>query len=379
MNNNLNNIEISGIRKFYNKVKDVDGAISLTLGQPDFKVPKKIKDALIKAIEEDNTVYTPNAGIEELREEISKYLNKKNINYSKKEVCVTVGGSEALYSVISALINPKDKVMIPSPAYPAYENIVNIIGGEVINYSLKEDFSLDIDSVKEIVENNDIKVLILSFPTNPTGAILSKKDREDLFNLLKNKDIKIITDEIYEALCFDEYYSLCQKEEILDKVIYISGFSKMFSMTGLRIGYFCSKNPLFNEIMKVHQYNVSCAPSIIQYAVCEGLRSCELDVENMKKEFAVRKDYVLKRLKNIGLETGNSKGAFYVFPSIKKFKLSSEEFCTKLLYQGKVACVPGSAFGEKGEGHIRISYCYGINEISEALDRIEKWIKENFK
>ena len=379
MNNNLNNIEISGIRKFYNKVKDVNGAISLTLGQPDFKIPNKIKEELIKAIDEDRTVYTPNAGIDELRDEISKYLNRRNINYSKDEVCVTVGGSEALYSVISALINPKDKVMIPSPAYPAYENIVNIIGGEVINYGLKEDFSLDIESIKNILKSTDIKVLVLSFPTNPTGAILSKRDREDLFDLLKDRDIKIITDEIYEALCFDKYYSLCQKEEILNKVIYISGFSKMFSMTGLRIGYFCCKNPLYKEILKIHQYNVSCAPSIIQYAVCEGLKFCEDDIENMKKEFIKRKDYVVKRLNDMGLKTGMSKGAFYVFPNIKKFKLSSEEFCTRLLYEGKVACVPGSAFGEKGEGFMRISYCYGIEELSEALDRLEKWIKENFK
>lgn len=374
MNHNLNAIEISGIRKFYNKVREVNGAISLTLGQPDFPVPKGIKEEIVRALEENKTVYTPNAGIDSLRREISLYLKERGIKYKEEDICITVGGSEGLYSVISALINPKDKVLIPNPSYPAYENIVKILGGEVINYSLKENFTLDIKEIEKALEENNIKVLVLSFPTNPTGAILSKKDREDLFNLLKDKDIAIITDEIYEALCFEEYYSIAQKEEVLDKVIYVSGFSKMFSMTGLRVGYFCAKEPYMKNIMKVHQYNVSCAPSIAQYGVLYGLKHCKEDVKIMKEEFIRRKDYVVNKLREIGIESVDPKGAFYIFADIRKFNLSSEDFCSKLLYKGKVACVPGTAFGSRGEGFIRISYCYSIEELKKALNRIEIFI-----
>lgn len=375
MNENVKSVQISGIRKFYNEVVKVKDAISLTLGQPDFNTPNCIKKEMKKAIDEDKTTYTPNAGIIQLREEISKYLKTLNINYSKEDICITVGGSEGLYSVFQSLVNPGENVLIPTPAYPAYESIVKIIGGKVFNYKLNEDFSLNIEEIKRSLDESNSKILVLSFPTNPTGAILDKEGRDKLIKLIKDREIIVITDEIYASIIYDDYYSIAQEDEILDKVIYISGFSKMFSATGLRIGYVCAKKDLMNEIMKVHQYGVSCATSIVQYGMISGLKNGLSEVEKMKQEFKNRRDFVCERLTKMGLEHTVPKGAFYVFPSIKKFNLSSYEFCRKLLNEEKVACVPGDAFGEGGEGYIRISYCYSIEELKLALDKIDDFIK----
>lgn len=373
-------IEISGIRKFYNKVIEVPEAISLTLGQPDFSVPENIKASMIKAIEENKTEYTSNAGLNELREEISKYLTSFNINYSKDEICMTIGGSEAILSTFMALLNEGDKVLIPSPAYPAYESCVNLAGGQVVNYSLNEDFSINIEEVQRLVRTENAKILVLSFPSNPTGAALSKEDRDKLYDLLTDKEIIILTDEIYSSLCFeDEYYSIAQCKELKDRIILVSGFSKMFSMTGLRIGYVCADSFFMKEIIKVHQYNVSCAPSIAQYGAYEGLRKSLGDVENMKNEFLKRRDYVYNRLVSMGIDTVMPKGAFYIFPSIKKYGLSSEEFCEKLLREGHLAIVPGSAFGKLGEGYARISYSYSMDTLKEGMDRLEKWLNKSFK
>ena len=376
MNLNLKNVQISGIRKFYNEVKKIDGAISLTLGQPDFPVPKVVKEALINAVNEDKTVYTENAGILPLRKEISQYLMKRGIDYSADEICITVGGSEAIFTILTALINEGDNVLIPTPAYPAYENIVNILGGNVVSYGLNDDFSINIENLKELIKENQIKVLVLSLPSNPLGTILTKEEKEELIKIITTNNIFVVTDEIYESLIYEEYYSVAEEKEILDKVIYISGFSKMFSMTGLRVGYFAAQKQLIDEIMKVHQYNVSCATSICQWAALEGLRNGLDDVENMKNVFRERKDYVISELRNMGLEVNEPKGAFYVFPSIKKFNMSSEEFCLKLLNEEKIACVPGSSFGIGGEGYIRISYCYSMEELKKALLGLKKFINK---
>lgn len=376
MNLNLKNVQISGIRKFYNEVKKIDGAISLTLGQPDFPVPKVVKEALINAVNEDKTVYTENAGILPLRKEISQYLMKRGIDYSADEICITVGGSEAIFTILTALINEGDNVLIPTPAYPAYENIVNILGGNVVSYGLNDDFSINIENLKALIKENQIKVLVLSLPSNPLGTILTKEEKEELIKIITNNNIFVVTDEIYESLIYEEYYSVAEEKEILDKVIYISGFSKMFSMTGLRVGYFAAQKQLIDEIMKVHQYNVSCATSICQWAALEGLRNGLDDVENMKNVFRERKDYVISELRNMGLEVNEPKGAFYVFPSIKKFNMSSEEFCLKLLNEEKIACVPGSSFGIGGEGYIRISYCYSMEELKKALLGLKKFINK---
>ena len=374
MNENLNNVKISGIRKFYNEVQKVDGAISLTLGQPDFKLPVSIEEGLINAIKENKTTYTSNLGIFELREEISKYLLNKDISYEADEICITVGGSEALFNIFTALLNKEDKVLIPTPAYPAYESIVTILGGSVVNYSLDSEFKIDVEDIKRKIKDMNIKYLVLSLPSNPTGAILSKDEKEQLVKLIKENDILVITDEIYESLCYSDYYSVAQCKDIKDKVIYVGGFSKMFSMTGLRIGYYACSQKLMNEIIKVHQYNVSCAPSICQWAVYNGLKYGLNDVSHMKEVFNNRKDLVVNKLKDIGLDIVMPKGAFYVFPSIKKFNIPAEEFALRLLHEEKVACVPGTAFGIGGEGYLRISYCYSDEELIEALKRIEKFI-----
>lgn len=376
MNLNLKNVQISGIRKFYNEVKKIDGAISLTLGQPDFPVPKVVKEALINAVNEDKTVYTENAGILPLRKEISQYLMKRGIDYSADEICITVGGSEAIFTILTALINEGDNVLIPTPAYPAYENIVNILGGNVVSYGLNDDFSINIENLKALIKENQIKVLVLSLPSNPLGTILTKEEKDELIKIIANNNIFVVTDEIYESLIYEEYYSVAEEKEILDKVIYISGFSKMFSMTGLRVGYFAAQKQLMDEIMKVHQYNVSCATSICQWAALEGLRNGLDDVENMRNVLRERKDYVISELRNMGLEVNEPKGAFYVFPSIKKFNMSSEEFCLKLLNEEKIACVPGSSFGVGGEGYIRISYCYSMEELKKALLGLKKFINK---
>lgn len=376
MNENLDRVKISGIRKFYNEVQKVEGAISLTLGQPDFNIPTSIEEGLVNAIQENKTTYTSNAGIVELREEISKYLLTKDIAYEADELCITVGGSEALFNIFTALLNKADKVLIPTPAYPAYESIVTILGGTVVNYSLDNEFKIDVKDIKNKIKDMNIKYLVLSLPSNPTGAILSKEEKDELIELIKENDILVITDEIYEALCYDEYYSIAQCKEIKEKIIYVGGFSKMFSMTGLRIGYYACSQMLMNEIIKIHQYNVSCAPSICQWAVYNGLKYGLKDVSHMKEVFRTRKDMVVGKLKEMGLDVITPKGAFYVFPSIKKFNIPSEEFALRLLNEEKVACVPGTAFGIGGEGYLRISYCYSDDELIEALKRIEKFINK---
>jgi aminotransferase len=378
MNRQVEKIQISGIRRFAEKVKKVDGAISLTIGQPDFPVPQNVSEAMVKAISENKTTYTSNAGIDELREEICTYLKSFNIEYDKYEICITVGGSEGLYSVLFALMNPGEKILIPGPAYPAYENISIMIDADVVHYKLKNDFTVNIEDIKEKLDTQNIKYLILSFPSNPTGAILTKDQRDELVNLIKERDVVVITDEMYSAIIFDDYYSVAQEKEIKDKIIFVSGFSKIFSMTGLRIGYVACPEKYMKEIIKVHQYGVSCAPSIAQYGALEGLRNSQNDVENMRKTFERRKDYCMSRLKELNIEVTEPNGAFYIFPSIKKFNMPSEEFCEKLLNEGKLACVPGTAFGKLGEGYMRISYCYSDEILKEAFDRFEKFLKTNF-
>jgi aminotransferase len=373
---NVQNIEISGIRKFFNKVVKYPDAISLTLGQPDFNVPEKIKQAIIKAIDDNKTTYTSNAGILELRKEISKYLKTQHIDYQEDEICITVGGSEGLMDVFTALLNPQDKVLIPTPAYPAYESCVKLLGGQIVNYNLKEDFSINFDELEELINKEKPKVMVVSYPSNPTGAILSNEDNIKLYEIIKDNEIIVISDEMYSALCFeDNYYSIAQFDDIKNKVIAVGGFSKMFSMTGLRIGYICAAERFMEAIMKVHQYNVSCAPSIVQWGAYEGLKNCMSDVEYMRAEFIKRRDYLYGRFIGMGFETNIPMGAFYMFPSIKKFNMESDEFCERLLKEAGVAVVPGSAFGIGGEGYMRISYAYSMEQLNEAADRIENWIK----
>lgn len=376
LSSNIDNIEISGIRKFYNKVAKIEGAISLTLGEPDFKIPNEIKEAMKRSVDKDRTTYTPNAGIEELREEISKYLKSLNINFMKEEICVTVGGSEGLLSTFTGILNPGDKVLIPSIAYPAYENCVKILGGEVINYNLKKDLSVDMEQLEIVIEKECPKVIVVSYPSNPTGQLMTKEQCDRLFNILKEKDILIVSDEIYSSIVFGEFNSISQYEKLKDNLILIGGFSKMFSMTGIRIGYVCAPEWILKNIIKVHQYNVSCAPSIGQYGALEGLKKSMYHIEHIKSDLKLRRDYVYDRLVSMGLEVIKPEGAFYIFPYIKSLGFSSEDFCEKLLKDTKVAVVPGTAFGKGGEGYIRISYCYSMEDLKLALDFMEKWLNE---
>lgn len=370
----VEDIEISGIRKFYNKVVKVENSISLTLGEPDFKIPKEVKAAMKQAIDEDKTTYTSNEGIFELRKEISNYLSDMDINFLPEEICLTVGGSEGLLDTFTAVLNPGDKVLIPSIAYPAYESCVKVVGGEVINYSLKEDLSIDFESLRESIKNHKPKAIVISYPSNPTGRVLTKKECEELHNILMDEELLIISDEMYSSIVFEEYHTISKYEDLKDRLILIGGFSKMFSMTGIRVGYVCAEKWLLQNIVKVHQYNVSCAPSIGQYGALGGLKNSMYHIEHIQKDLKERRDYVYNRLLAMGLEAKKPEGAFYIFPSIKRTGMTSEEFCEKLLNETKVAVVPGTAFGPGGEGYVRISYCYDREKLKEALNLMEEFL-----
>lgn len=379
MNNNVQKIQISGIRRFFNKVSLYPDAISLTLGQPDFNVPQNIKEKMIESIIKDKNTYTPNMGIVELRTEISNYLSNMHIYYDVDEICISVGGSEALFSTLNALVNPGDKVLIPDPAYPAYESIATLLGANVLTYALDEDFQINIESLKKQIAEEKPKLMILSYPSNPTGATLSKEQKEGLYKIIKENDLLVLSDEIYCTICFEEdYHSIAQYEDIKDKIILVGGFSKMFSMTGLRVGYVCTHKPIMKEIAKVHQYAVSCAPSVSQWGALEGLKNSMQHVEIMKGRFIERRDYIYERLVSMDMKTNLPKGAFYIFPSISNFNMKSDDFCDELLKVGRVAVVPGSAFGSRGEGYIRISYSYSKEDLESAMKRLEKWINESF-
>lgn len=376
MNTKVEGIQISGIRKFYNKVMEVPGAISLTIGEPDVPVPSNIKMAMIDAINDNKTKYTPNMGLKELRLQLENYLSSIGISYGWEEICITVGGSEGLFAIFNALLNPGDKVIVPTPSYPAYESVIRIVGGEIIDCRLNEDFTLNIDELTRIVNEEKPKMLVLSYPSNPTGAVLSKKDQDALYSIAERNDIIIVTDEMYSSLTFGEFYSVAQNPGIRDKVIVIGGFSKMFSMTGLRIGFVCAVDKYMRQILKVHQYAVSCAPSISQYGAYEGLKSCMQHIEVFKGSLIERRDYVYERLRKMGFILELPKGAFYIFPDIERFGMNSETFCERMLYDAKVAAVPGTAFGSAGENHMRISYCISRQDLEEAMNRMEKWINK---
>lgn len=375
LSDRVNSIEISGIRQFYNKVRKIDGALSLTLGEPDFNVPSAIKRCMGEALDKNITHYTSNEGLLSLRKKISSYLDNFRIHYDSEEICITVGGSEGLASVFGAIINQGDKVLIPSPGYPAYSALTKLYGGKEVLYKLKEDFSIDIENLRKLIEEEKPRAIVISYPSNPTGATLSNKNCVELYELLKDKEIFIITDEIYSGIVYEEEYnSLAQFEELKEKLIYVSGFSKLFSMTGLRLGYVCASPKYLQGIIKYHQYNVSCAPSVTQYAVAEGFDEALEESKSYVNEFRKRRDYIIGRLKGMGIDTYIPGGAFYVFPSIKKFGMSSQDFCEKFLNQYKVAIVPGDAFSIGGEGFVRISYAYSMDQLKYGMDRLEEFI-----
>lgn len=371
----------SGIRKFFDIANTMQDVISLGVGEPDFRTPWQIRSAGIYSLEHANTRYTSNRGLESLREEIARYAKRKYaVSYNwQDEILVTVGGSEAIDVAIRAVINPGDEVIIPQPSYVCYEPITRLAGGVpvIINTQAKNDFKLTKEELKVAITEKT-KVLILPYPSNPTGAIMEKKDIEALYEVLKDTNIIVISDEIYAELTYNDVPHVCvaSVEGMRERTILINGFSKSFSMTGWRLGYACAPAPLTKEMTKIHQYAIMCAPTTSQYAAIEALRNCDVEVEKMKNEYNDRRKIMVDGFLAIGLECREPMGAFYAFPSIKCTGLSSEEFCERLLFSKKVAIVPGTAFGESGEGYVRASYCYSREHIKEAIKRIGEFLEE---
>ncbi|BAK81460.1 pyridoxal phosphate-dependent aminotransferase [Candidatus Arthromitus sp. SFB-rat-Yit] len=377
MNRRMKNVQYSGIRKFFNEVKNYPDAISLTVGQPDFKLPKSIEDGVLKAISEGKTYYTMNQGIPELRERICKYLDDEySIKFNKDEMILTVGGSEALFVTFNTIFNEGDNVLTPSPGYPAYENTLRFVGANPIFYDVNKNGKIDFGGIEDAFESKDIKGIVMCFPNNPTGISLTENDKIKFYEILrKYPECKIISDEMYSTIVYDKFETICEYEELLDRTILVSGFSKMFSMTGLRLGFICAKSPYIDELNKVHLYATSSAASIVQYGTLYGFDKALYDVEIMREEFRARRDFVYNRLIKMGFKVEKPMGAFYIFPSLEGIaSKDSYDFCVDLIKYAGVACVPGSAFGEMGEGYMRISYCNSIDELEKGLVRIENYI-----
>ena len=373
-------IKPSGIRKFFDIASTMEGVISLGVGEPDFRTPWQIRSAGIHSLERGRTKYSANRGLEELRQEIAKYVERKySVSYSPaSDILVTVGGSEAIDAAVRAIVNPGDEVIIPQPSYVCYEPITRLAGGVpvIINTKAENDFKITpAELLTAITEKT--KALILPYPCNPTGAIMEKEDLEAIAKILRDKNIIVISDEIYAELTFGATHtSIASIEGMKERTLLINGFSKTFSMTGWRLGYVCGPAPILKQITKIHQFAIMCAPTTSQYAAIEALRSCDADVERMKEEYDMRRKIIVKGFSDIGLECREPKGAFYAFPSIKSTGMTSDEFCEKLLYSKRVAIVPGTAFGDSGEGFVRASYCYSVEHIKEALSRIAEFLRE---
>lgn len=371
----------SGIRRFFDIANTMKDVISLGVGEPDFPTPRAVRTAGIRSLEQARTKYTSNRGLELLRQEIQTYVDRKyNIRYEAlTEILVTVGGSEAIDAAIRAITNPGDEIIIPEPSYVCYEPITRLAGGVpvVINTKAENDFKLTKEELLGAITERT-KALILPYPCNPTGAIMERDDLEQIAEVLRGTDILVISDEIYAELTFGGVKHVCiaSLDGMKERTVLINGFSKTFSMTGWRLGYACGPAPIIKEITKIHQYAIMCAPTTSQYAAIEALRSCDEAVKEMLEEYDARRKIIVKGFCDLGLECREPKGAFYAFPSIRSTGLSSEEFCQRLLYSKRVALVPGNAFGESGEGHVRASYCYSLAHIKEALKRIGEFLEE---
>ncbi|MBR6600104.1 MAG: aminotransferase class I/II-fold pyridoxal phosphate-dependent enzyme [Oscillospiraceae bacterium] len=380
LNKTIKEIKPSGIRKFFDIAQEIDDVISLGVGEPDFPTPWSIRQKAIQTIENKRTIYTANAGLESLRKSISNYTKRHiNIEYDPKtEIVVTVGGSEAIDISIRTLVNPGDEVLIVEPCFVCYSPIVSLSGGVPvpIETKMEDNFKLTAEALKAKITDKT-KLLILPFPNNPTGAIMTRKDLEKIADVLRDTDIMILSDEIYSELTYGrKHCSIAQIDGMRERTIMINGFSKAFAMTGWRLGYVCAPQPIAKQIVKLHQYAIMCSPTVSQYAGIEALDNCEKEVQKMVNEYNVRRRFLTDSFNRLGLTCFNPDGAFYVFPCIKSTGMKSEEFCEKLLHSKKVAVVPGNAFGESGEGHIRVSYAYSLNHLNEAISRIEEFINE---
>ena len=373
-------IKPSGIRKFFDIAKTRKNVISLGVGEPDFITPWHIREAAIYAIEKGRTFYTGNKGLLELRVGICNYYKRRfNISYDPEaNVIVTVGGSEAIDIILRTVLKPGDEVILPTPAYVAYAAIIEMAGGIVVETELTEEneFKLTPEALSKVITDKT-KAIILNFPGNPTGGIMTREDYTKIVPILKEHDLFVITDEIYAELTYEgKHVSIAEFEEIKDRVVIINGFSKAYSMTGYRVGYILAHKDIVSMALKIHQYTIMCATTPSQYAAIEAVNNGDNDIEVMYTSFKQRRNYIVKELNRIGLKTHMPMGAFYVFPSIKITGLKSEEFCEKLLDEENLALVPGNAFGEAGEGYVRISYAYSLEEIKQALAKLENFIKK---
>ncbi len=371
----------SGIRKFFDVANTMENVISLGVGEPDFHTPWQIRNAGIRSLEAGSTRYTSNKGLDLLRIEITRYLKRRfELEYDPKdEVLITVGGSEAIDIALRAFIEAGDEVIIPQPSYVCYEPMTRLAGGVPVTVELKAEnnFKLTAKELKEKISDKT-KVLILPFPSNPTGGIMEREDIDAIYEVIKDTNICVISDEIYAELTYGgkRHFAVASHPGMRERTVTVNGFSKAFSMTGWRLGYACAPKEITKAITKIHQYAIMCAPTTSQYAAIEALRSCDNEVERMKEEYNGRRRIIVKGFNELGLECKEPMGAFYAFPCIKSSGLSSEEFCERLLYAKKVAVVPGTAFGEGGEGYIRASYCYSVAHIKEALKRIGEFLEE---
>ena len=376
----ITTIEPSGIRKFFDIVSEMDDAISLGVGEPDFDTPWHIRDEGIYSLEKGRTFYTSNAGLKELKIEISKYLDRRfGLSYDyNKEMLVTVGGSEAIDIAMRAMLDPQDEVLIPQPSYVSYVPCCVLANGTPVPIELKaeNEFRLTAEELEAAITPKT-KLLVMPFPNNPTGAVMEKKDLEAVAEVVKKHDLFVLSDEIYAELTYlDNHVSIASIPGMRERTIVINGFSKSHAMTGWRLGYACGPEVIIKQMLKIHQFAIMCAPTTSQYAAVEALRNGDEDVAMMREEYNGRRRYVLGRFKEMGLSCFEPFGAFYAFPCIRDLGMTSDEFATKLLQTKKVAVVPGTAFGACGEGFLRISYAYSLDDLRIALDRVAEFVTE---
>lgn len=372
-------VQPSGIRKFFDVAAEMEDVISLGVGEPDFDTPWRIREEGIFSLEKGRTFYTSNAGLQELRNEICNYLERKiHVRYdSKKETMVTVGGSEAIDVALRCMLDPGDEVLIPQPSYVSYLPCTIMADGVPVIVELKaeNEFKLTVKDMEAVVTDKT-KILVLPFPNNPTGSIMTREDLEPVAKFVEEHDLYVISDEIYSELSYKgEHVSIASLPGMKERSIVINGFSKGFAMTGWRLGYCCGPHGVLEQMIKLHQFAIMCAPTTSQYAAVEGLRSCEADVEEMRKAYNQRRRFLMHEFSRMGLECFEPFGAFYVFPSIQEFGMTSEQFAERLLMEEKVAVVPGTAFGECGEGFLRISYAYSLEDLKKALARLGHFVQ----
>lgn len=372
-------IQPSGIRKFFDIVSEMKDAISLGVGEPDFDTPWSIREEGIYSLEKGRTYYTSNSGLSELRTEICNFLNRRyGLNYNPDgETLVTVGGSEAIDLAFRAMLNPGDEVIIPQPSYVSYLPCAVLADAKPVMINLKEEneFRLTPEELLEAITPKT-KILVFPFPNNPTGAIMPKAELEKIAQICIDKDIFVVSDEIYSELTYGEpHCSIASIPGMTDRTIVINGFSKSHAMTGWRLGYACGPAPIIKQMLKIHQFAIMCAPTNSQYAAVEALRHCDENIENMRDEYDQRRRFMLTRLRGMGLKCFEPFGAFYIFPNIAEFGMTSEEFAMRFLKEYKVAVVPGTAFGECGEGFLRMSYASSLNNLKTAMERLEEFIK----